>query len=125
MSVAGSITIQGAVSGLLTGTKNLGPITIASANPSDLTCGTTTTLILGNGVNTITVPSSQCTACIIVFANASTVTKTLKGVGGDTGVAMTKNGIVVLEFDAAGAPANFVIQTSAIDTGNTTSIFWI
>jgi hypothetical protein len=125
VAVTGSITVSGSVAGLATGSKTLGPITITSAAPSDLTCGATTTVVLANGANTITVPSSTCTAAVIVFASASTTVKTLKGVSGDTGFTVTKNGTFVLQFDAAGAPANFVINSAGADTGNTTTIFWI
>lgn len=124
MAVAGSVTIAGSVTGLATGSRTYGPVTISSVSPTDATAGSVTTVVLSSGANTITVPSTSCTGCIIQFASASTVGKTLKGVTGDTGIAVTENGTCVLQFDDDGAPASFVITAGSADTGNTTTIWW-
>lgn len=122
MAASGSLTIQGTITGLLTGTKTIGPITLADTNASP----STTEIVLASGANTITVPSATtCSGVLIVFAAASTTTKTIKGVGGDTGIRVSPNGPCFLSFDSASVPATFVINSSAADTSNVTEILFI
>lgn len=124
MAVAGSVTITGSVTGLAAGSRTYGPVTITSVSPTNATAGAVTTVELASGANTITPPSTSCTGCIIQFASDSTVNKTLKGVTGDTGIGVTENGTVVLQFDDDGAPSSFVITAASADTGKTTTIWW-
>jgi len=86
--------------------------------------GAVTDVVLAAGDNTITVPSGA-SAAIIQFGAGSTSVKKLKGAGADTGITVTKIGTCVLHFDAAGAPANFIINSSALDTGITTEITFV
>ncbi len=76
--------------------------------------------VLGNGANTITVPTGA-RGCVIEFSNASVVTKTLKGVTGDTGILLDPIGWNVMRFGTS-PPTSFVITTSAADTGCYTTI---
>lgn len=124
MSVTGSVIIQGSIGGLAVGTKSFGPTTISSTTASDATCAPISITTLASGANTITVPSVTNSGCIIQFAAASTCTKTLKGVTGDTGVVLAKVGTNVLNFESGSAPASFCITASAADTGNITTIWW-
>ena len=125
MAIASSMTLQAAITGLIGSTsRNVGPLTTTNSAPTDLNAGTVTTVVLGSGANTITPPVTTCAGCIIIFAAASTVTKTIKGVTGDTGVLVAPAGWIALSF-AASAPSSFVITTSGADTGNTTTIHWI
>lgn len=119
MPATGSVSISGSVTGLPTGSKTVGPITISSA----AAVGQQTDLVLASGDNTITVPSTA-TAAIVVFASASTTTKKIKGVAGDTGITLAKTGKFVLQFDTT-PPASFIINSSVADTGNTTSILFV
>lgn len=124
MAASGSLTLTGTISGLQWGNKVIGGtagLTVASAG-SEVNAAAVTTIVLANGANTITVPSTACTGCVIVFGPASAVTKTIKGITGDTGLAVTKNGWCAFSFDAAGAPASFVITAGGADTGNVTEI---
>ena len=114
----GSVTVDGSVTGQLTGTRTIGPLTLTSSAAQ----AQTTQVVLASGANTITVPSTSCVCAVIAFAAASTVTKILKGVTGDTGVAISTTGFVVLTWVSGSAPASFVITCSGADTGNTTEI---
>jgi hypothetical protein len=72
---------------------------------------------LSAGDNTITVPTGGSTvkgACILPPAgNAQAIT--LKGVGGDTGVALSKLDPTSLSFETA--PANFILNAGGTITG--------
>lgn len=124
MAGTGSVTITGTKLNLASGTQTFGPVTISSAPATELNLAYVLTIVLASGANTITVPSTTCVGVIIQFNSASTVTKTLKGVTGDTGIAVTKIGTCVLTFDAAGAPASFVITAGGADTGNVTELWF-
>ena len=74
---------------------------------------------LAAGDNTITAPVSAGItvrgACILPPAgNAAAIT--LKGVGGDTGIPLSKLDPTSLAFEA-GAPATFILNAGAIITG--------
>ena len=116
----GSVTVDGSVTGQLTGTRTIGPLTLTSSAAQ----AQTTQVVLANGFNTITVPSTSCVCAVIAFAAASTVTKTLKGVTGDTGIVLATTGFAVLTWVSGSAPATFGITTSGADTGNTTEILF-
>lgn len=123
MAGTGSVTINGTALNLQTGQRTLGPLTIASAPATEQTLASVTTVILASGANTITIPSTTAVGVVISFAAASTVTKTLKGVTGDTGIAVSKVNPQLLTFDTS-APANFVITAGGADTGNVTELWW-
>lgn len=125
MAAQASLTIQGSVTGVATGSKTLGPVTITQGTPTDANAAPITSVILASGDNTITIPSTTCVAAVIQFASGSTTTKKLKGHADDVGIIVTKNGPVLLSFAASGAPASFIINSSALDTANTTTVFWI
>lgn len=120
MAATGTVSISGSVTGLSTGSKTIGPLTITSS----AAVGQQTDVTLASGDNTITVPSTS-TAAIIVFDATSTTTKKIKGAGGDTGITVTKTGKFVLHFDTAAVPASFIINSSVADTGKTTSVLFV
>jgi hypothetical protein len=79
-----------------------------------------------NLVNTFTssnlsgvVPTSVVTA--IVPPAASTVTKTLKGVGGDTGFTWTSGAVITVPL-VAGSMASFVITANGVET---VEVLWL
>lgn len=120
MAASGQIVISGAVTGLLTGSKQIGPVVISdsAASPS------TTEVVLASGFNTISIPTTTTvSAALVIFAAASTGTKTLKGVTGDTGIALLPNGVNVINL--ATSATSFGITTSAADTANITEILFI
>lgn len=124
MAISSSVTISGSVTGLSVGTKTYGPTTVSTTSPVEAGSAPITSVVLASGANTVSVPSTSTGGCIIQFASASTCTKTLKGVTGDTGVALCKNGSIFLQFDTS-APSSICITAGAADTGNTTTIFWV
>lgn len=113
------INITGAIISASTGTKNIGPIelTSASANPQ------VQRIELQAGANTITVPTTPGTSgCIIVLPSTNTSVTTLKGVGGDTGIAIGKVTTTVLNWDSTAPPASFVLSSVSTQTGLITEI---
>lgn len=119
MAATGSVSVTGTVDGLPQGSVTVGPLTISNAAAS----GTVTQLTLASGTNTITVPA-LATSIIIVFDSTSAVTKTLKGVAGDTGILLKPGGVNLLNVSAAGV-ASFVITAGAADTGLLTTIMFV
>ncbi len=94
------------------GTVTLG----AAANPSAVRPEDNLTLSLG--ANTINVPtggSTVPTAVTIVPPNGNTVALTLKGVSGDTGIALHLTDSTTIAL--ASSQASFVINAGAIVTG--------
>lgn len=119
MPATGTVTVSGAISGLPSGSRAIGPLTVSPTNAS----GHVIDVVLASGDNTITVPSTPTTSgCIIQFGASSTTTKKLKGIGADTGITVTKTGFAVLCWDTAAVPGSFVINSSAADTGQVTEI---
>ena len=127
MAVQESVTLYGSVTGLQSGQKIVGPYTVSPpATATDQTSGQTTTVILASGDNTITIPSTNCTAAIISFTPGSATTKKLKGAGGDTGVTLHADGVNLISFPGGGATAaSFIINSSVLDTGNTTEVLFL
>lgn len=121
MAASGSVSIKGTVTGLLTGTKTVGPITVSNSTASSETHAV---IALASGDNTVSVPSTASMA-LVVFAAASTSSKTVRTVVGDTGITVSKTGPVFLPFDTTSLPTNLYINSSAADTGLTTEILFI
>ena len=72
-----------------------------------------------NGATTITVPTGAG-GVIVQPPTAGTKTLTLKGVSGDTGIALSLIAPIMLTF-AASPPASFVITSDGIET---LTLFW-
>lgn len=103
----------------VSGTHKIGPIELSSATPS----GQVTQVVLQSGANTITVPSTPATSgCVITLPSTNTALTTLKGVSGDTGVAIGKTGSIVLSWDSANPPSTFVLTSASTQTGLVTEI---
>jgi hypothetical protein len=113
--LAASATIQvvGQITGLAGGSEVLSAsLTSALAN------GTRTLTVLQAGVNTVTVPTAPApTGVLIILPPTNTSVVTLKGVGGDTGIAIGKTGFLLLTWDAAAVPASFVLNSVSTQTG--------
>ncbi len=119
MAATANITVSGNFASLATGTRTLGPNTVTSAAAN----GQVQEIVLQSGANTITVPSTPATTgCIIVLPSSNTSLTTLKGISGDTGVSIGKVGFTVLTWDSANAPASFVLNSAATQTGLVTEI---
>jgi len=118
MATRSLIQLRGFIESLPGGSKNIVPADIQNTTPPEAE----TQLILASGANTVVIPA-LARGAVIVFDSTSTVTKTLKGVTGDTGILIRKDSWHVLGFDSP-APADFVITASAADTGKYTRIVW-
>ena len=73
------------------------------------------TINLSSGANTIMVPA-LAGGVVIQLPSSNTQTVTLKGVSGDTGIALSTKGITALTF-ATSPPASFIITTNGTITG--------
>lgn len=112
----GNLYLSGSVTGGPDGARNFGPFTIQALTAVDQT----TPVSLASGANTITIPAGT-TSIVILPQNMvapgynvpnpkSTATLTLKGVTGDTGVALSNTWPTVLSWDSP--PANICITAS-------------
>jgi len=114
MAAQASVTISGQITGTPVGSQTIGPLTATSA----AACGQIQELVLQSGANTITVPSTPApTGVVIQLPSANTAVTTLKGVTGDTGIALGKTGFFMLCFDPAAVPASFVLTSASTQTG--------
>ena len=116
MAITSTVQLRGYFSGLLAGSRSVSPTDFSNAASS----GQVDYLTLASGANTVTVPTNA-RAVLIAFDTTSTAVKTLKGVTGDTGIVLDPVGWNFLRF-AASPPTNFVINSSAADTGKRTEI---
>lgn len=121
MAATATIRIDGSIAGAPDGTHVIGPlyITSSAANAS------VQQLVLQSGANTITTPTNISTSgCIICLPSANTAVVTLKGVSGDTGIAIGKTTTQVLNWDPTAAPSSFVLNSASTQTGLTTTIIF-
>lgn len=118
MAVGGSVTISGTITGLPIGSKVVGPYQIAPTGLVDQV----TDITLVSGDNTITVPATA-TGCVIIPPPVNTVVLKIKGVGGDTGIVISKINPFILCFDTV-PPASFIINAASLTAGNTAIEFF-
>ena len=119
MAAAASVSVTGTITGLPTGARAIGALTSTSAAAN----GVVTQVVLVSGANTITIPSSPApTGCIVKLPSDNTAVVTLKGVSGDTGIAIGKTTWFVLTWDPTAVPASFVLNSAATQTGKITEI---
>jgi hypothetical protein len=114
--MAGTLTIGGTQTGAPEGNRTI------STTLTMGVCGVMTEVTLASGANTITVPTNAA-GCVIIPPSGNTQTLTLKGVTGDTGIALSKTNPFMLAFDST-PPASFVITAGALTTGITAIIFF-
>lgn len=118
MALRSLIQLRGLLEGLPTGSVNISPTDIQNTTPPDYAVQS----VLANGDNTVLVPATAY-GCVIIFDPTSTTVKTLKGVGGDTGIVLAKTKWNVLTFDTV-PPVSFIINSSAVDTGKKTVVLF-
>jgi hypothetical protein len=119
MAATASVIVSGSFSTLPTGSRQVGPLTISAAAAN----GQVTQVVLASGANTITVPTTPApSGCIIVLPATNTALTTLKGVTGDTGVAIGKTGFLVLTWDSANPPSSFCLTSASAQTGLVTEV---
>lgn len=121
MAATATITLSGNVSGDPTGARTVGPINVTSAAAN----GQITQVVLQSGANTITVPTTPApTGCVIQLPASNTAVTTLKGVSGDTGIAIGKTSTQLITWDPTAVPASFVLNSAATQTGLITEIMF-
>jgi hypothetical protein len=121
MAAAASIQVTGQITGTASGTRVIGPITLSSAAAN----GQVQQIVLQAGANTITIPTTPApSGCIIVLPSTNTSVTTLKGVSGDTGIAIGKTTTTVLNWDSTAVPASFVLNSVSTQTGLITEILF-
>lgn len=119
MAATATISISGKVVGGPTGQKQIGPLFISSATANILI----QQVALASGANTITPPTTPATSgCIIQLPPTNTMVTTLKGVTGDTGIAIGKTTTQLLNWDPTAAPASFVLTSAGSQAGLYTEI---
>lgn len=114
-----TISVNGSIVGMPTGSKVIGPLTISSSAPN----GQVQELVLASGANTVTIPTLPApTGCVIQLPATNTNVVTLKGVTGDTGIAIGKTTVTVLNWDPLALPASFVLNSAGAQTPLVTEI---
>src|SRR3974390_2186670 len=103
---ASTITISGTLAGLPSGSKLVNE-TVAIATPIDDSVQTNLT----SGANTFAVPTGATNVCIVPPTTNTTVTLTLKGAGGDTGIILAMAAPSWISLGAGNA--NVIINASA------------
>lgn len=122
MAAQASVSLYGTITGTPLGSQTIGPVTTTSA----AACGQVQELVLQSGANTITVPATPApNGCFIKLPDTNTAVVTLKGVTGDTGIAIGKTGWAWVPFDAAAVPASFVLNSASTQTGLFTYIIFV
>jgi hypothetical protein len=79
----------------------------------------TITSVTASGANTVAVPTGAAGCIVTMPSDNTTVTATLQGVSGDTGLALALAGLAAVLVFSASAPANIVITLSAALTAGT------
>lgn len=119
MAAAAAIQISGTISNAPTGGRTIGPISLTSADAN----GQVQRIVLQSGANTITCPTVPApNGCIIVLPSTNTAIVTLKGVTGDTGIAIGKTTTQVITWDPTAVPTSFVLNSASTQTGLVTEI---
>lgn len=113
-NATGVITLASNVTGGVDGARSFGPITITTA----AAVLSTQSVTLAVGANTITVPSGS-TAVVLLPPNTTTSssfggTLTVKGVTGDTGIAISNKWPTMFGWDTP--PGSFVVNSTATGT---------
>ena len=111
MAITAFIGISGTITGTLSGTESLA----ASVSIASGVVPQTTQVTLGNGANTVTVPANA-NGFLFTPASGNSQTLTLKGVSGDTGIALHPTNPLLLFFPAS-PPASLVITAGGATTG--------
>lgn len=121
MTAAARLTLSGTIASTPFGAQTIGPLIVSSADAND----TVQNIVLQSGANTITLPTTPApTGCIIQLNANNTAVVTLKGVTGDSGIAIGKTGFLMLQWDPAALPTSFVLTSASTQTGLNTSVIF-
>lgn len=116
MSGTAQVAVTATLTSGTTSQKQYGPVTFTNTSANEQTVS------VAVGTNTtITVPTtpSQATGVIIIPPTTNTNTLTLKGVAGDTGIAISPTAPTFIPF-ATAPPVSFVLNASS----STNILFW-
>ena len=115
MAAVGNITLAANVSGGSDGARSFGPVTI-TANTA---VTQTVAVALVNGATTVNVPTGASAVVLFPPNSANPIPNpsfsgalTLKGISGDTGVAISNKWPTLIGFDTA--PASFVLNSTVV-----------
>ena len=111
-----AVSVTGEASDLPFGDKTVGPVTMVA----DPCVSSELQITFPAGNTTITKPTGA-TICVIVFPSTSTANKSIRGVGGDTGINVGPTGFVA--FPLHSSVTSFVVNSSAADTDRSTIMF--
>lgn len=117
--MAGTIHLSITYTTTAAGNQTIAPTDISISVPD----GTVTNTVLASGANNITVPSTTTLGVFIQPPLTNTVALTLKGVTGDTGVALSKTNWNWVALNAAALPATICVTAASATSGATTFIF--
>lgn len=117
--MAGSVIIQGQLTGIPPGYINVGPFTIAPNTSNNYTERADT---LASGNNTIPVPS-WASGVIISPNGANTTALTLKGANADTGIPLGEVQPTLINFPGT-PPANLILDAASTFSTLTSFIFF-
>lgn len=124
MAATASFSVSGRITGTPTGHE--GPVSItvgAFTLTSNDACAVSLQPVLASGDNTITVPQlPAATGVIISLHEDNTQEVILKGHTDDVGVSLGKTGATMITWEAANAPADFILDSAGVQTGLTTQI---
>lgn len=120
MTANASVSLSGDVTGASSGSKKLlATITSAAASMH------TQSIKLANGFNAISVPTDPATTGVLIKLPAdNTLAVVLKGITGDTGIAIGKTGFVVLTWDSTAAPTTFGLTAAGAHSAATEISFF-
>lgn len=113
MAVTAVITVAVALTGDVVGSLSI-PTQTLSASPAERLV-----VALANGANTLTPPTGTLAAVFVPPSNSS-VTKTLKGVSGDTGLPLATNAPTYVSL--AASPGAFVIAANGAEN---LTVYWL
>ncbi len=115
----GSLQIAGSATGMIGGSKVVGPATITGANQE---CPTDTP-VLAEGDNSISVPTG---AVVMVFWPCSGLASIkIRTVEGDTGVFVSPTNPTVIAFDPNHLPTTVIINVGTAVPGSLSQIDFI
>lgn len=122
MAIRSEVNLIAILEGLSTGARTVNPSVLGQASAP-----ASSSIALDNGDNTITVPSTAH-GVIIIFPATSLAIKTIKGIGGDTGIIVHPSKWLVLSFATTGGPiTDFIINASDdsdLVAGSYTELIW-
>lgn len=110
MPAIGVLNLSGSVTALPTGTKNIVVPAINSAAAS----GAVIDINLASGANVISI-APGATAAVILMPSTNSLLVTLKGVSGDTGIAINRSTWTVISFDPTAT--SFVLTAAGVVNG--------